>query len=103
MALNEASSSHSSSAPLLLEQVKPKVGKASSGPVLPESSQSYVMTPVGNSKHRVVCQDRARGQEPHGKKHEEVKRTNGGTHLLSETGRCAGVSIILGDGCLANT
>lgn len=63
--VNEVSSADGFWAPDLLEQVDPRRQRwvnAATVTVVPESCQSYLMTPEGNSKHRVLCQNRARGR-----------------------------------------
>lgn len=54
MPVNEASSSEGSAAPVLLEQRgepwRHRWGKAATVTVVPDSSQSSLMTPVGNTE-----------------------------------------------------
>lgn len=65
MPVNEASSSEGSSAPVLLEQLgepqRQRWGKAATVTMVPNSSQSSLMTPVGNTEHRVYVRTEQEG------------------------------------------
>lgn len=65
--VNEASSSEGSSATALLDQLgeprRQRWGKAATVTVVPGSSQSSLMTPVGKHRAQSWCQDRARGRK----------------------------------------
>lgn len=73
---NEASSSEGSSAAVLLEQLgearTQRWGKAATVTAVPDSSQSSLMTPVGNTEHRVYVRTEQEGNDRKNKE-ERVK------------------------------
>lgn len=76
--VNEASLSEGSSATVLLEQLggprRQRWGKAATVTVVPDSSQSSLMTPMGKHRAQSLCQDSKR-EKTKGKKGEKVKWT----------------------------